>query len=194
MGKKRYGEALVRDLDLRPGDIILLQIKGWVGWLVRLLQLLNGDASKWTHVAIVLDDETVFEAQPGGAVITPLKEYADRPGRIVRFYQQPGRLAGLAVPYRLRALDDVMTERLRQEIVRTARRHVDIGYNWGTYVYLATYRVGVRPRWLRWRVQNDDRLICSQAADLIYDLCNVHLFADERMPYDVTPGDLATLA
>jgi hypothetical protein len=194
VSKKRYGEALVKDLDLRPGDIILLQIKGWVCRAVWFMQLVNGDASKWTHVAIVLDDDTVFEAQPGGAVITPLAEYADRTARIVRFYQEPGRLAGLAVPYRLRALDDVLTDNRRREIVATARRHVDIGYNWGTYVYLAAYRVGIRPRWLKNRVQNDERLICSQAADLIYDLCNVHLFADQRMPYDVTPGDLATLS
>ena len=58
-----------------PGDIGLTQIKGFVGFLVRLLQYLNGDFAKPTHVYVVLDDDTVFEAQPGGAVITPLSEY-----------------------------------------------------------------------------------------------------------------------
>jgi hypothetical protein len=182
----------VRDLDLQPGDLLLLKIKGWVGRAVWLMQLFNGDASPWTHVAIVLDDETVFEAQPGGAVITPLKEYADRPGAVVRSYQAP--VPGRPKDTWLRSLEPILTENRRREIVQTARRHVDIGYNWGTYVYLAAYRLGIRPQWLKHRVQNDDRLICSQAADLIYDLCNVHLFADGRMPYDVTPGDLATLA
>lgn len=192
-GTIRYGEAKVKELDLRPGDIILLQIKGPVGLMVRVLQWVNGDTSKWTHAGVVLDDDTMFEAQPGGAVITPLSKYADRPGVRVAFYQAPVDLAGDAIAYRLTLLDDVMSYNIRRNMVTQARGMAGLGYNWTTYLYLAAYRLGIRPRWLKVRVQDDRRCICSQAVDLIADDNTIHLFADKRMPYDVTPGDLATL-
>lgn len=156
----------------QPGDIGLTQINGFVGFLVRLMQCLNGDFKKATHVYVVLDDETVFEAQPGGAVITPLSEYDSR----WRVY-----------------VDRPLTQDERERIVSRARTYVGIGYNWTTYFYLAAYRLRFRPQWLKDRVQNDKRMICSQAADKIYREEGVHLFNDGRMPYDLTPGDLARL-
>lgn len=155
-----------------PGDIGLTEIQGVVGGLVRLLQYLNGDFAKPTHVYVVLDDETVFEAQPGGAVITPLSEYDARWREYV-------------------AVD--LTPEQRMRIVSRARTYVGTGYNWTTYFYLAAYRFHFRPKWLKRRVQNDERLICSQAADKIYADEGVHLFNDGRMPYDLTPGDLGRL-
>ena len=155
-----------------PGDIGLTEIEGIVGWLVKLLQYLNGDFEKPTHVYVVLDDETVFEAQPGGAVITPLSEYDGRWKEYV-------------------AVD--LTPEQRMRIVNRARTYVGTGYNWTTYFYLAAYRFHFRPKWLKRRVQNDERLICSQAADKIYADEGVHLFNDGRMPYDLTPGDLGRL-
>lgn len=155
-----------------PGDIGLTEIEGLVGWLVKLLQYLNGDFEKPTHVYVVLDDETVFEAQPGGAVITPLSEYDNRWREYV-------------------AVD--LTPEQRMRIVNRARTYVGTGYNWTTYFYLAAYRLHFRPKWLKRRVQNDKRLICSQAADKIYADEGVHLFNDGRMPYDLTPGDLGRL-
>ena len=155
-----------------PGDIGLTEIQGVVGGLVRLLQYLNGDFAKPTHVYVVLDDEKVFEAQPGGAVITPLSEYDARWREYV-------------------AVD--LTPEQRMRIVSRARTYVGTGYNWTTYFYLAAYRFHFRPKWLKRRVQNDERLICSQAADKIYADEGVHLFNDGRMPYDLTPGDLGRL-
>ncbi len=155
-----------------PGDIGLTQIKGIVGWIVRLLQFFNGDFAKPTHVYVVLDDETVFEAQPGGAVITPLSEYDNR----WKVY-----------------VDVDLTPEQRYRIVRRARTYKGIGYNWTTYFYLAAYRLHIRPQWLKDRVQNDKRMICSQAADKIYADEGVHLFNDGRMPYDLSPGDLGRL-
>lgn len=187
-------DRLVRDLPLEPGTIVLVQIKGWVGKAVWLMQLINRDPSKWTHAMVVLDDGTAFEAQPGGAVITPLEEYADRPGTMVEFFETPHFEDGKVVGYDKLPLKPIMTDHIRREIVRYARDLGDVGYNWGTYLYLALYRFGIRPEWLKRRIKDDRRVICSQAADLVYDLAGVHLFNDGRMPYDVTPGDLARLA
>jgi hypothetical protein len=158
-----------------PGTIGLARIKGFVGWLVWLMQAINGDFSKWTHVFVVLDDGTVFEAQPGGAVISPLEKYLD--GRPVAF-----------VPWD-------MPDSARETIVRLARSHDGVGYNWTTYFYLAAYRLRL-PKltaMLKYRVSRSKKLICSQAADYFYLKAGQHLFDDGRLPYDVTPGDVARL-
>lgn len=155
-----------------PGDIGLTKIKGFVGFLIRILQILNGDFARPTHAYVVLDDNTVFEAEPGGARIAPLSEYDDRWREYVE-------------------LDLTADQRFR--IVNRARTYVGDGYNWTTYFYLAAYRLHVRPQWLKDRVQNDKRMICSQAADKIYADEGVHLFDDGRMPYDLTPADLGRL-
>lgn len=186
--------TLVSDLDLKPGDILLLRISGWVGRAVALMQWINRDTSYWTHAAVVLDDLTVFEAQPGGAVITRLDKYADRPGTVVRYYQRPKQNAPRE--YELMPLAHVVTDQIRAAIVRDARAMYRKGYRyaWSTYFYLALVRLGIRPNWVVWQVQNPDVGICSQAADLLLADNTIHLFADGRMPYDVTPGDLGALA
>lgn len=157
-----------------PGTIGLARIGGVVGALVWLGQAINGDLSKWTHAFLTLDDGTVFEAEPGGARITPLSAYD---GHEV-----------LWVPWTL-------TDAQRAAVVATARQHAGIGYNWTTYFYLAAYRLELPflTKWLEGRVKNDARLICSQAVDHFYALNGIQLFDDGRLPYDVTPGDLARL-
>lgn len=193
MSKHEY-RAKVKDLRLQPGDILLLRIEGFIGWCVWLMQIINRDTSYWTHAAIVLDDDTVFEAQPGGSVITPLAEYAERPGTVVSYYQRPK--PGLPKEYELLPLTNILNGSRRASIVRDARAMHKKGYQyaWSTYFYLALVRFGIRPNWVKWQVQNPDVGICSQACDLLYDDNAVHLFADGRMPYDVTPGDLGQLA
>lgn len=182
---------LGRDLQPEPGDILLLQIKGVVGALVWAMQAINRDLSKWTHVGIVLEDGTLFEAQPGGAVVTPLREYADRPMALVT-KKQLSKTYGSSDIHELQPLELNWGERIR--ITELARSYVGCGYNWTTYFYLAAYRFYIRPKWLKKRVMNSEKMICSQAADHIYAASGVHLFNDGRMPYDVTPGDLARLA
>ena len=191
---KHAARTLVKDLRLQPGDVLLLRIEGFVGLMVDVMQRINRDTSYWTHAAVVLDDETVFEAQPGGAVITPLSKYLDRPGAVVSYYQRPK--PGNPTEYELVPLANVMNGRIRQGIVRDARAVFAKGYQyaWSTYFYLALVRFGIRPNWVKWQVQNPDVGICSQVADLLLADNTIHLFADGRMPYDVTPGDLGTLA
>ena len=73
----------VRELDIQTGDILLLRINGITGVAVWLMQAINRDLSRWTHVGVVLDTGYVFEAQPGGATLTPLKKYHGRQGAVV---------------------------------------------------------------------------------------------------------------
>lgn len=174
-----------------PGDMVLLRIEGWVGKLVWALQAINGDLSPWTHVGIMLEDDTFFEAQPGGAVITPWEKYKDRPWAVVTQYQAPHTAGPVAHGYVLEPLELTWTERMR--VTEEARRHVGTGYNWTTYFYLAAYRLHIRPEWLKRRVRKSSKFICSQAGDLVYSNCEIRLFDDGRMSCDLTPGDLARL-
>lgn len=157
-----------------PGTIFLTKIGGVVGKIVWILQLFNGDFSRWTHVGMVLDDGDTFEAMPGGAVIGKL---AARDGEPIAF------------------IDWDLDAETREAIVATARELEGTPYSWLTYAYLAATRLHLPTAayFMRERVEKHERLICSQAADLIYRTHGQHLFEDGRKPYDLTPGDFKAL-
>lgn len=171
-----------RDLTPQPGDILLMQIGGWTGKLVWVLQALNGDLSPWTHAAVMLDDGELFEAKPSGGGVIKLHAYRNRRMAIVDHVKRGAAYEPLK-----------LADSQRADIVKTARGFTGVGYSWGTYLYLAAYRLGIRPGWLKRRVQDSRRMICSQAADRAYADAGVALFDDGRMPCDVTPGDLGKL-
>lgn len=157
-----------------PGTIGLTQIPGIVGKLIWLGQFINGDTSSWTHAFLVMDDGTYYSAEPGGACYRAEDYYDDRP---VAF------------------LDIELSDEKRADIVDTARGWIGVGYNWSTYLYLAAYRLrhAGMAKLFKARVSHSRKLICSQSVDEFYTLNDVHLFNDGRLPYDVTPGDLARL-
>jgi len=153
----------------KPGDFGLSRIGGVVGWWIALGQLLTGDASRYTHAFVVLDDETVIEAMPGGAIITPLSEYM-----------------GKAV-----FSDLSLTDEQRDIVVREGRALKGIPYSFLDYLALALARFGIRPKRLRKYIQNKGHMICSQLVDEVYRRAGIQMFSDGRLPQDVTPGDLA---
>jgi uncharacterized protein YycO len=162
-----------------PGTIVLGKIPGFVGKLVWLAQLINGDVSQWTHVGIVTRHNngiaTIFEARPGGAGWAFVSNV-----RLEKQWKE------VPVP---------LTEAQRDAIVDECFRRVGTGYNWDTYFYLAAYRLGLPflTRLFESRVSRNEKMICSQIVDDIYRVCGVQLFNDGRLPHDVTPGDIAGL-
>ena len=159
----------------RPGDIGLTRIGGLTGVLVGLGQFILRDASRYTHVFVVLDNGEVIEAMPGGAIISPLDKYAG-----TTKYGSP--LAAY--------LDIKLTQEQRDAIVREARQLEGIPYSFLDYVALALERVGLHWKWIEDRVTASKHLICSQLADEAYKRAGVHLFEDGRLSQKVTPGDL----
>lgn len=163
-----------------PGTIGLSRIGGPTGWWVSFGQWLTGDGSRFTHAFVVLDDDTVVEAMPGGARVAPL----------------PDRLAWRPLAF---GTGVRLTGAQRVAIVARARELVGTPYSFLDYVYLAAVHVtgaghaggGPVVRWLRRRVAGNGRMICSQLVDECYRYAGVHLFDDGRAPQDVTPGDLA---
>lgn len=158
----------------QPGDIILTKIKGLTGAAVWLMQLINGDASRWTHVAMYVGDGMLFEAQPAGAQIVPASVYEGRPVRVIR---------------------RVLTDGQRLRAVALAQELDGAPYNWSTYFYLAAYRLRLplSTKFFKPRAANPKRMICSQAVDWIMMEVDEHLFDDGRLPHDVTPGDMRSL-
>jgi cell wall-associated NlpC family hydrolase len=159
---------------LPPGSFYLTRIGGLVGLLISLGQWIIGDASRFTHAGIVLDDGTVLEAMPSGARIAPLQTVTS------------GR--HLAVSWAI-PLDEL----LRRRIVIEARHLEGTRYGFTAYLHLALTRFGIRWGWLVRRLHCNGRLICSQLVDEAYHRAGVQLFTDGRARFEVTPGDLANL-
>lgn len=161
------------DIQPQPGDIGLTSIVGPVGWGIRLGEFLLGDGvTPYEHAFIVLDDATLLEAEPGGARIAGLDEYA---GRHVE-YVSP----------------DLSTEQ-RAAICAAARRYVGVGYSAADYFAIAAHRFRLPIPGLRAYVASSRHQICSQLADQIYLDAGVHLFQDGRWPGYVVPADLDRL-
>lgn len=155
----------------RHGDIGLARIKGFVGLTIQLGQWFNGDGSRWTHAYIVGRADVIYQAEPGGAEAVPLDTYA---GREVFVHPE-------------------LTTEQRDRIVAAAKDMLGTPYSFLDYLSIALHRFRIRPRFVERYVQTTKHMICSQLVDEAYLRAGVHLFADGRLPQDVTPGDLARL-
>lgn len=153
----------------RPGDFGLTRIKGFAGWLIRVLQWLNGSGFRnYEHAFIVMPDNKVVGAQPGGA-------------RQDENTYDPAETVYSSVP---------MTTAQREAIVRVTRTLIDTPYSFLDYVSIALHRLHIRPKWLERYLASSRHMICSQLVDYVYSMAGVPLFKDGRAPGDVTPGDL----
>jgi len=160
-------------MNLKPGDLGFTRITGFTGWWVARGQSLMGDANRFTHVFVVMDDDTVIEAMPNGARFAPLD----------REYKTDVLYARLP-----------LTDEQRQQVVVEARRLMarpgGIKYSFTDYLALALKHWGINARFLRKYIQKSGRMICSQLADYLISHAGFKLFDDGRLPQDVTPGDL----
>lgn len=157
-----------------PGDIGLSRITGVAGFFVSIGQLLLGDASRYTHVFIVVDSTRVLAAQPGGARYDSLQEYIDEKAVFTTGH----------IP---------LTQEQRDSIVAEANKLVGTPYSFLDYLALALHRFGVRPKFIEEYVRDSGHMICSQLVDEVYRRAGIHLFKDGRMSQDVTPGDIANV-
>lgn len=175
------------NITISPGSFFLTRQTGRNGRLVAAGQALVRGASTYTHAGIVLDDQHVLEALPGGAVISPLSKITaagpvlicDRP---VREYVEHHSAAG-------------MEWWIRERVVEMARLLVGTPYSWLDYAAIAMAEWKI-PGWkiARARVESSEHLICSALVDRAYRWAGIELFDDGRLVGDVTPWDLAEYA
>lgn len=168
---------MTSDPSLRPlaGDFSVVRTSGWAAALIR-----RGTRSSVNHATLCIGDGMQVEAQPGGAVISPVTRY---PGAI----WSTGQVT-LSYPERL-------------DIAAWGKSRVGTGYNWMdiaalSFAVVFTALFG-RSRFttavlhvIAHRVENRHKLICSQLVDAAYAGSGLHLFDDDRLPGQVTPGDL----
>lgn len=153
---------------VQKGDFGLAQIKGPLGVFISFCQWLTGDASRYTHAFVVIDDDWAVEARPWRSGFV---KYRERWPEAVFSHLE-------------------LTPRDRDNIALHAMTLVNRTYNWLDYLALALAAAHIRPKWLRKYIGDSGHLICSQLVDLAYLNAGVHLFDDGRLPMDVTPGDL----
>ncbi len=185
--------------DAESGDVGLTWITGWTGFWVSIGQWLAGDGGLWpwsriraakklirivsgkkaklprgfpTHAFTFLPEGMIFEAQPGGAVISPASRYADKPVLVAKL---------------------PLTDEQRIRVEPVCISLLGTPYSFADYVYLGLWRLGIRPAWLREAVRRSGHMICSQSVDKVEELIDFHLFTDQRLNQDVTPGDLFEL-
>lgn len=183
---------------VKPGMFGLSVIGGKVGKLVRLGQrIVERQDYTYTHAFLVVDNNRVIEAEPGGATFAPLEKYADRED--VVFSDLPVSLAvaeGMAqwrtIGYTFPESDAAQTYEgiLRRRVVAFGQQCEGVEYNYLDYFALALERMHIHLGFVQHRVERQDRMICSQLVDWAYQQVGIHLFDDGRMPFDVTPGDL----
>ena len=144
------------------------------GKLIRLGQWLNGDGfTDYEHAFVYIGNGHIVEAEPGGAKIAEV--------HYDNILWSTGKI-------KLANTD-------RGVIVGAATRYVGTPYSALDYFALAAKRLkfGVLVPFLRWYVQSDKHMICSQLVYACYQQAGIHLFNDNRWDGYVTPGALAEL-
>lgn len=165
------------------GDIGLVSIRGDVGWLIAIGQFLNKISwrvwewrklwklARSEHAFTYVGGGQIVEAEPGGARLANLSEYADRTIVWVR-----------------------CPEQYRDGVAAAARTYIGIGYSAAEYFALALHRFHIPAPGLRRYIQSSGRMICSQMADRAAHLGGWVLFDDGRWDGYVEPQDIAALA
>lgn len=160
--------------DLQVGDIGFSTIAGGVGGMISVGQALLQDACWFSHTWIVAQawagpaspTVRIVEAMPGGATVEYLRGL-DRCGPGYGYVRLP------------------LTPEQRDGVTMYATEAIGTPYSFLDYLALATHG-----RILRKRVTDSGHMICSQLVDQVLTMSGYHLFADGRLPQDVTPGAL----
>lgn len=146
------------------GDFGVVATGGVFPWLIRLVT-----KSKVNHAVVYVGGGRIIEAQPGGALLTPVDEI-------------PGVIWSKVS----------LTSGQRRRIAFQALLLEGTPYSFLDIAVLAYVHIfgKATPRWARRRLAREDRLTCAQLVDLCYHAAGVELFDDGRPTFEVTPGDL----
>lgn len=156
----------------QPGDIGITTVHGTVGRLISLGEWLLGDGFQpWDHAFVHVGNGLIIEAEPGGARLSELTEYADR---AVLWLRCPGQY--------------------RDGVAHAARLLQGVPYSAADYFAIAAHRLHLPFPGLRDYVKASGHLICSALCDRAAELGGWKLFDDGRWNGYVTPADLARVA
>lgn len=147
-----------------PGDCALSYSDTFTGWCIRL-----GTRSRFNHARWVTDTEGhTVEAMSHGAI---------------RGHVRKGDLV----------IRPPMTDAQRALVPDVAASLVGTPYGFLGVAALGLAQFGVHTPWVRERIMRRDELFCSQLVDYGWYLTGFHAYTDNRVPLDVSPGDLGDL-
>jgi hypothetical protein len=174
---------------LAPGSFFLRKIEGWTGRWVSAGQAFIRGGSNWTHAGLILNDEQIIQAQPGGAVILPATDLWHHGSTLIS--DAPMQIWKSKQKFDSAAVADLTELGKRDEIVGKARYLEGVPYSILDYLAITMTELKI-PGWklVRARVEDSKHLICSALVDRAYSWADIHLFDDGRLPGDVTPFDL----
>lgn len=175
--------------DVLPGTTGLTSISGRVGKLIRLGQwLAENPVNRWwakngepnyQHAFVYLGPNNVYpegaivEAEPGGARIRSVSEYAE-------IYWCNAIAYHKAPPHELKAISN------------TAASYTGIPYSFLDYFAIAAHRLHLWTPGLKHYIKTTKHLICSQLCDAVYEANGIHLFKGTWPGY-VMPMDFYLL-
>lgn len=153
--------------DPRPGQYGCVKTRGIIAWLIRL-----ATRSWCNHVFVVIGGGRIIEAEPGGARVADLSEYA---GCRVSFND-----------------GDRMTAGQRNRIVTAAVGMIGDEYNYLAFGADALASLGWTWRWLFKLARQDHKvMLCSQMAARCGLEGRMDWLCGHRAAVYVTPADLA---
>jgi uncharacterized protein YycO len=154
----------------QPGDFGLTRIPGAPGVLIRMGQYLAGGGfENYEHAFIVIYDDQIVEAEPGGARISSLSEY---PADTMEFSHWE------------------LTDKQREDVVAHAKSMVGTPYSAFDYFAIAAHRLHLPMPGLKRYMGTSTHAICSQLVDLCYQAAGLQIFDDHRWPGYVMPASL----
>jgi hypothetical protein len=162
---------------LVPGDFEVVKISGAGGIAISVAQwFARGQYRDWDHARAYLGGGQWLQAEPSGAQIVPLGDHPT-----------PGGLCSAGIS-RLSLTPAQQTR--AWEVGQTLK---DTPYSWLDYAALAAKHLHIPAPHLRDFITTSRHQMCSQLVDSFRLLIGSHLFADGRLPGDVTPWDLGHL-
>ena len=152
------------------GQIWIGPTPGIIGWVIRTVT-----RSTVNHAKIAITDDLDIGAEPHGARIRRQIDY------------QGGYWSRFALN----------TDQAKQ-IAHTAVLLENTGYNYVDDALIPLTRWFDRhgipyPQWLKRHIESTRTLQCAQLVDLVYQLCDIQLFDDGRLPGSVYPGSFEEL-
>lgn len=157
-----------------PGDFAVTSIKGDVGFLISVGEWLNGSRfGHWDHAFVYVGDGLIVEAEPGGARLAGVDEYAGRP-----IAWSTGKVE--------------LTDDQRTAVVAAAKGFVGVPYSAADYFALALWHFRLRIPWAKRVMNSRASMICSELVGFAYESAGVPLLSG-REPGDITPADLAQI-
>lgn len=169
------------------GSFFLVPVGGLAGFGIGLGQLLCMRPSAYAHAGVVISpDGGIIEAEPGGARLANLSEYAGRPIRVCDGPVQSWAATSGASPEQVAAK--------RQQVALNALTLRHTPYSAADYLALACLHWRLPSAWVRQRVRDSGHMICSQLVVETLRRAGIDLFPADTFCGDYMPSDLANYA